>query len=122
VSYELHVVRTENWNDAEQNPITREDVEQLISSDPDLSWSTSDYVDMKDGEKITRYYFIEWLGSPTFLWYRDQITCTTPNEEQTRKLIDIASRLSAHVSGDDDEHYVLSRTLLGQKKVKAIRP
>jgi hypothetical protein len=46
-------------------PITREDVEQLICSDPDLSWSTSDYVDMKDGEKITRYYFIEWRGSPT---------------------------------------------------------
>jgi hypothetical protein len=81
-----------------------------------------DYVDMKDGEKMTRYYFIEWRGSPTFLWYRDQITCTTPNEEQTLKLIDIASRLSAHVSGDDDERYVLSRTLLGQKKVKAIRP
>jgi transposase len=120
--YDLHVVRTENWNDAEQNPITREDVEQLIGSDPDLSWSTSDYVDMKDGEKMTRYYFIEWRGSPTFLWYRDQITCTTPNEEQTLKLIDIASRLSAHVSGDDDERYVLSRTLLGQKKVKAIRP
>jgi hypothetical protein len=77
---------------------------------------------MKDGDSTTRYYLICWRGVACFCWYRDQITCATPDEEKTRKLIDIAHRLGAQVLGDDDERYVLSRGLLGRERVKVIRP
>ena len=120
--YDLHVVRTELWTDAANKPITWDEVNGLIASDPDLQWSASDYVDMKLGDTTTRYYMICWRELPCFWWYRDQITCANPEEAQTLKLIDIANKLGAHVVGDDDERYVLSRGFLGRQSVKVVRP
>jgi hypothetical protein len=37
------------------------------------------------------------------LWERDQMTCASPDQQQTVKLIDIASKLNAHIIGDDGE-------------------
>ena len=118
----MHVGRTAKWIEAARQPITRDDVEQLIRSDPELSWSTSDYVGMRDVAKTPRYYSIKWRGSPSFYWYRDQIISASPNEVQMRKLIRISVRLGALVLGDDNERYILTCTLLGQERVKAIRP
>ena len=115
-------MRTERWTDAARNPVTWDEVDGLIASDPDLQWSASDYVDMKEGDTTTRYYLMCWREMPCFWWYRDQITCATPDEAQTLKLIDIASQLGAHVVGDDDERYVRSRGFLGRQNVRVVRP
>lgn len=120
--YDLHVVKTERWTDAARKPITWDEVNRLIASDPDLEWSTADYVEMKENDVTTRYYLICWQGRPCFWWYRDQITCATPDEAQTLKLIDIAGQLGGQVVGDDDERYVRSIGLLRRQKVKIIRP
>ena len=107
LSYDLHVVRTSSWLDAEDDPILKADVDALVEADDELEWSTEDWVDLTEGrkQKPTRYFMILWRGHPCFLWCRNQITCSRPTEEQTGKLVEIAERLDAHVEGDDGECY-----------------
>jgi len=113
MAYDLHIVRTKYWTEAASAPITKLDVEALIAADSELSWSTTDYVDMKDEAGVsTRYYMIEWRGEPCFWWYRDQIQCSGPHEPQVAKLVQMAHTLKAHTVGDDGEIYPLEQTAL----------
>jgi hypothetical protein len=48
VAYDIHVVRTKDWLKASESPITKRDVDIAIAADPELEWSTSDYVDMAE--------------------------------------------------------------------------
>jgi hypothetical protein len=108
MSYDLHVVRTEDWTESASKPITKQDVDALIAADSELAWSTTDFVDMKDetGASV-RYYMINWRGRPCFWWYRDQIQCSNPDEAQIAKLVQMARALNAHAVGDDGETYPL---------------
>jgi len=54
MAYDLHVVRTKDWLEASSAPITKEDVDALIASDPELEWSTSDYIDMAMTQEQSR--------------------------------------------------------------------
>ncbi|MDO1473785.1 MULTISPECIES: hypothetical protein [Comamonas] len=50
MAYDLHLVRTSNWLDATDAPVTKEDVDALLLSDAELAWSM-DYIEMKlEGE------------------------------------------------------------------------
>jgi hypothetical protein len=110
MAYDLHIVRTENWLEASAAPITKSDADALIASDPELAWSTTDYVDMSDDTgAVTRYWMITWHGRPCFWWYRDQIQCSGPDETQQGKLVQMARALDAYVVGDDGELYPLER-------------
>ena len=123
MGYDLHIVRTLNWVDAADAPITRDEVSRLIDSDADLEWSALDYLSMKleDGQ-IERFPLINWRGHPCFWWYQDQITVSSPNEAQIAKAIRVASALNAYAIGDDGERYELHRTFLGGEKIKTLRP
>ena len=105
--YDLHIVRTDNWLDAANDPITKDEVDALIASDPELAWSAKEWGSMRDGagQKITRYFMILWNGDPCFWWYRDQIMCSGPSEEQVGKLVEMAVKLRANAFGDDGEAY-----------------
>jgi hypothetical protein len=71
-----------------------------------LAWSTADWVDMSDDDgKVTRYFSILWNGGSCFWWYRNEIRCAGPNEEQLAKMVEMAERLDANVIGDEDEEY-----------------
>ena len=108
MSYDLHIVRTEDWTEAARSPITKQDVDALIAADSELAWSTTDYVEMLDEPGLsTRYYMIEWREHPCFWWYRDEIRCCGPNEEQLLKLIQMARALNAYAVGDNGEIYPL---------------
>jgi hypothetical protein len=118
MGYDLHVVRTGNWFDSATNPVTKTDVDRLISSDGSLSWSTTDYIDMSaDDGRVTRYYLICWNGQPTFWWYRSEIRCKNPDESQVLKLLEIAGALGALLIGDDCERYEVKKSLFGKPKV-----
>lgn len=108
MSYDLHVVRTDNRLDADDALILLPDVDALIEADNELEWSTEDWVDMRDGQKRkpTRYFMILWHGDPCFWWYRNEIRCSSPSEERTGKLVGIATKLNAKVVGDDGEQYL----------------
>jgi hypothetical protein len=106
MAYDLHIVRTDDWFDSAANPVSKPDVDELIQSDPELARSTVDYVDMgADDGGVTRYFYILWNGNPCFWWYRDEITCAGPNENQTQKMVEMARALGAKVLGDDGEAY-----------------
>ena len=118
MAYDLHIVRTANWLDASSAPITKDDLDTLIASDPELEWSTTDYVDMSDDTgAVTRYWIITWHGEPCFWWYRDQIRCSGPDETQQLKIAQMARALKAFAVGDDGERYELQRGFLGREKL-----
>ena len=121
MSYDLHVVRTTHWLDADTNPITKKDVESLISADADLSWS-EDYVDMRVDGIVTRFYLIEWKGDSIFWWYKNEIRFNSPEENNQIKLLEIAKTLNAYVVGDDGEHYRLVQGEDGKSSVKWFQP
>jgi hypothetical protein len=121
MAYDLHIVRTKDWTQASQAPITKQQVDDLIASDPELKWSTSDYVGMNDKTgATTRYYMICWRGAPCFWWYRDKIECSSPDEPQQLKLAQITRALNAFVVGDDGERYESRKNLFGKQKVLEI--
>jgi hypothetical protein len=96
-------------------------VDALVASDSELSWSTIDYVEMREEKGDTaRYYMIQWNGDSCFWWHKDQITCAGPNEAQQRKIVRIARDLNAHAVGDDGERYELRKNLFGQEKLTMI--
>lgn len=118
MGYDLHVARTKDWTQSSHSPITKQQVDDLIANDPELEWSTNDYVDMKDQTGATsRYYMICWRGIPCFWWYRDKIECSDPDEIQQLKLTKIAQALEAFVIGDDGERYESKKNLFGKEKV-----
>jgi hypothetical protein len=119
----MHVVRTSDWLDAAKSPITREEISELIETDPELGWSSSDYVDLleRDGSTV-RFPAITWMGDSSFSWEHDQILCKNPSEVQTAKLIRMANALLAIVVGDDGERYTLRRGLFGREKIETSLP
>lgn len=106
MAYDAHIVRTERWLDAADDPITKPQVDALIAADTELAWSAAEWTDMsaEDG-KVTRYFAIVWNGDPCFWWYRNEIRCAGPSEEQLAKMIEMAMELDANVIGDDGEAY-----------------
>lgn len=107
--YDLHIVRTEDWTQAASNPITKQDVDVLITEDSELAWSATDYVEIKDQAGTSqRYSRIIWRGQPCFWWYRDQIQCANPDEAQIAKLVQMARALGARAVSDDGKTYPLN--------------
>lgn len=113
MSYDLHLVRTEDWLDAASDPIRKNEVDRLVEGDPELAWS-ADFVDTRDDRgRVTRYFMIAWRGESAFWWYRDQVLCEGPTNEQATKLVDMAERLGGHVLGDDGEKYTVRHSANG---------
>lgn len=128
MGYDLHIVRTLDWQEAKESPITKEEVIHLVESDPDLEWSASDYVEMKveDGE-LLRYstkgkVFIKWRGISGFWWHQGEVNCKNPDEGQITKMIHMAQTLNAQVIGDEGERYTLRRSLWGREKIEILQP
>jgi hypothetical protein len=118
MSYDIHVVRTRDWLDAAQKPISREEVDAVIQADSELAWSTTDYIDMRgDDGQVTRFYAILWKMKPCFYWLRSEVQCSGPDEKQIIKLVEIAKKLDAFVVGDEDELYEVKRTIFGGSKL-----
>ena len=44
MAYDLHIVRAHDWTEAANAPINKQDVDNLIANDPELKWSTTDYM------------------------------------------------------------------------------
>ena len=124
MGYDLHIVRCDHGTDAASHPISKDDIDALVSSDPELAWSKDDFVEMRDSETnlIARYYAILWNNVPLFIWLRHQVTCKNPDDKQIAKMVRMAEALNARVVGDDGERYEMRRSFLGKQKVVAINP
>jgi hypothetical protein len=102
---DVHVVRTERWEDAPDDPITRDQVEALISADTELNWSPAPWESMTRDRVVVRRIAIQWRGEPCFWWTGHKIRCTAPTESQLTKLIEMAIELDANVVGDNGEEF-----------------
>lgn len=122
MGYDLHIVRTEDWTEAANVPVTKQDVDNLIANDPELKWSTTDFVEMAENGTTTRYYMIIWRGLPCFWWYRDQISCSGPSDAHQLKLAQMARALNAFVIGDEDERYEIRKSIFGEEKLVVVPP
>lgn len=116
MGYDIHVVRTTDWADAAKNPIRLDEVDAIIKSDPELQWSKTDYVDVRDrnGKRI-RTFAIVWRGSTYFWWDQDQIIYKATKDAALviKKLLQIAAKLKARVVGDEGEVYSIRRGFFG---------
>ena len=118
MGYDVHLVRTEQWFDSQSDPVSKEDVDKALATDPTLSWSESDCVEMtEDDASVKRYYQINWNGEPAFWWYKSEVRCKNPSEAQLLKLVELADMLKAQVVGDDGEKYERGKTLFGKPKL-----
>ena len=116
MGYDIHIVKTEDWQNAASDPVTKAEVDRVIAADKDLQWSQTDYMEMVEanGEKL-RFPAILWQKAPTFYWFGNEITCSDPSEEQIMKMIDLAELIKANVIGDDGEVYRIKKNLFGKR-------
>jgi len=128
MGYDLHIVRTSDWQEETESPITEEEVIRLVESDPDLEWSASDYVEMKIKDEVSLRYstkrqmLIKWREISCFWWHQGEVICKNPTEDQITKMSHMAQTLNAQVIGDDGERYTLRRSLFGREKVEILQP
>jgi hypothetical protein len=122
MGYDLHIIRTKDWGDSNEDPVTWEQADALVTSDPELKWAKT--ATFTGGEPETTFVlkgdFIEWNGEPWFHWSEDQIIGGSRNEAAIVKLAQMAKALSARLVGDDGEEYKLERSFFGKLKVRAI--
>jgi hypothetical protein len=119
MGYDVHIVRTRDWTEAKKKPIRRTDVEELVRSDSELSFSKDSYGTVRDpetGKDITAYAIV-WNKEPYFFWDCIEITCKNPPQGVVRKMVSMANRMRAFAVGDDGERYELRHTLFGVKVV-----
>ncbi|NUM44581.1 MAG: hypothetical protein HUU38_07720 [Anaerolineales bacterium] len=118
MSYDVHIVRTDHWLDADSNPIFKEEVDKLVKNDKELSWSTLDFVEFATEQgNVERYFAIQWKNIPTFYWMKHEIKCSNPSEPQIIKMIEMATHLKARVVGDDGETYQIKKKLFGKPEL-----
>lgn len=106
MGWELHIVRTENWFDSSNNPISSDEWLQIINDDEELS------VDKTKGD-----FFAVWSGQsehdePWLEWNDGRISTKHPDEALYCKMLLIAKKLNAVVVDEDDHKYILSSDLL----------
>jgi len=106
ISCDVHIVRTDSWQDAATDPITKNQVDELIAGDPELTWSIDGWVNLSiDDDEVNRSISILWKGQPYFSWNRNEILCPGPSDEQLAKMIEMAIALDANVLGHDGREY-----------------
>jgi hypothetical protein len=96
----VHIVRSDHWLDAAEQPIARGDIDDLLAADSELKWSSDAGLSGDDQAQN-----ILWNGLPCFWWNRNGISCSQPNESQLAKMIEMAIELDANVIGEDGHVY-----------------
>ncbi len=118
MGYELHIVKTDDWAEAQKAPLEKSEIDELIASDEELAWSDLNFVDYQESTgEVVRLFAVLWQGAPNFIWNGYEIMCHNPNEAQMYKMAAMAKKLKANLVGNDGQKYVVKRKLLGGKKL-----
>lgn len=105
MGWELHIVRTENWFDSSNDPITSEEWLQLVDNDEELS------IDNNNGDFFAIWRAPQAQDEPWLDWEVGRIYTKQPSEALYCKMLQIASKLDAVVVDDDDHKYLLPSDL-----------
>ncbi len=98
MGYDIHITRAEFWAENDAQRIDEDEWLRLVDADPQL----------QPDPKNPGYTL--WLGpskyeEPWFHWSSGNISTKNPDQAIVSKMLEIASRLGAHVQGDDGESY-----------------
>ena len=99
MGYELHITRAENWADNDDCPISLEEWLALVEADPELT------IDPANGSPTALWAGPSTYDDPWFNWSEGNVSTKNPDPAMIAKMIEMASRLEAHVQGDDGERY-----------------
>ncbi len=122
MGYEVHIVRTDSWLEADTDPIRKEDVDRLIAADPELEWSNTHSVDLADEQgKMIHYPMILWQGNPVFWWCKSEILSSNPQDAQMIKMVKMARALGAKVLGDEMEQYDFTVSAPGKEQLIMVK-
>lgn len=103
MGYDLHITRADTWLDSEAAPITIDEWEEYVRTDPSL----------RPDEEASPECMV-WADHPKEpcpLWWSDgEVRCKNPDEPTVAKLVAIAQQLDARVVGDDGEEYFMGPT------------
>jgi hypothetical protein len=102
VSYDLHIIRTDDWTTADENPISFDEWTNHARAAPTLV--EAGMISLGDTEPSEQPVFALAHGT-SLHWWRGEIVATLADESDVAGLLPIAVALSARVQGDDGEFY-----------------
>jgi len=118
MGYELHIVRTRDWHEVEQKPITKSEMERIVANDPELSWSTDNSIQTPYGTlEVKGHHGILLRDKPSMSWHSGRVSNKNPSNAEIIKMIEIAALLDAIVIGDEGELYQVKTDELGNQQV-----
>ncbi|MGC5323834.1 hypothetical protein [Brevibacillus sp. SYSU BS000544] len=113
MSYDLHITRASFWFESEKDPITEQEWNQYIITDPQFHAGNEISVTPPSGSKISIHggfalwnYEEEGIEVP-FRYSRGRISVSGAGDDENvvNKMKEIATILSAKVIGDEGETY-----------------
>jgi hypothetical protein len=93
VGYDFHITRADSWLDSKQHPITFEEWQTYVATDPEIKQDTQN--------KPQDFLFITHDEVP-FWWWEGEISTKNPDRATRQKLLEIARHFDAQVRDDDD--------------------
>jgi hypothetical protein len=103
VSYDLHIIRSHDWTNASDDPISFEEWISHARADPSLA--DAGVLSLRDVEPSEQTVFAFGPDGTSFHWWRGEIVVTLAAEGDIARLLPIARALNARVQGDDGEFY-----------------
>ena len=94
MGYDLHITRSTDWTSNLGVEIRADEWLTLVAEDPDLT------VDPQYGPHSAKSMAGAW-----FAWFEGNVFTSDPDRPTVAKMLDLATRLSAVVQGDDGEFY-----------------
>lgn len=118
MGYDVHITRTAEWTDSESDPITLEQWQAYIASDPEMR--ADGFAEAATPSGTLRYenpglaVWTAWSEhgrDGNFAWFdleSGRVTVKNPDDAILLKMCAVADRLGARVQGDEGEHYPLT--------------
>jgi hypothetical protein len=113
MQYEFHLIKSNGWSDIASDPITGEDIDALLASDPELSWTPGELYDTRDElGRPARCFVLRWREQPCFEYVAGEIRYAGTELRKIAKLVELGKHIDGRVIGDDGERYRRRRILL----------
>lgn len=102
MSYDLHIIRTDDWTTALERPISFD--EWINHARRDGNLVEAGVLSLRDAEPSDQPVFA--LANGTSLhWWRGEVVATLADDADIARLLPIAVALNARLQGDDGEFY-----------------
>lgn len=113
MGYDLHITKAAEWPQSSANPISEIEWKAVVAADGRLQMDTTARATNSQTHEIIQVsnpLMASWVDPKTnekhyFYYWRGEILVKNPSESAIKKMKELASRLGAHVLGDEGEPY-----------------